>query len=278
MRKLFLSLTFTLMAPLMASAAGGGSVSLEKAHIDLTDHAAMQRGAKYFVNYCMGCHSASYVRYQLMKEIGLSEEQIKDNFIFDDGKVSGLMTTAMPEEDAAEWFGAPAPDLTLTSRIRGGEDWIYSYLKGFYADPSRPMGVNNTVFNNVGMPNVLWELEGIKEPVYHYQVVHDGHLVKSFENEAEAKAYAQEHGEGYQLKKEIDHLAITHPGKLTPAEFDQVARDLATYLTYIAEPMKLERHRLGFWVILFLVIFTLSAYLTKKAWWNTFINFLRKFK
>ncbi len=268
MKKLFALITFIALTPITAWSAGGPSVALEQANIDLNNHAAIQRGAKYFVNYCMGCHSAKYVRYQLMEKVGLTTEQIKNNLIFDGGKVGGLMTNAMPEKDAAEWFGGPAPDLTLTSRIRGGEDWIYSYLKSFYTDPSRPMGVNNTVFKNVGMPNVLWELEGIKEPVYHYAVIHDGHTEKVFDHEEDAKNYIREHGKGYKLEKVVDHLEITRPGQLTSTEFDQVARDLATYLTYIAEPMKLERHSLGLWVILFLTVFTILAYMTKKEWWK----------
>ena len=170
---------------------------------------------------------------------------------------------------ACDWFGAPAPDLTLTARIKsGGADWLYSYLKGFYIDPSRPMGVNNTVFPNVGMPHVLWDLQGVQAPVYKYEVHHDGHAVASFDTEAAADAYVKEHGKGYRLERVVAGLELVQQGSLTAAEYDQVSRDLATFLTYISEPMKLERQRMGVWVILFLVVFTVLAYLMKKEWWK----------
>ena len=260
--------TFLCLAPIIGYAAGGPSVALESANINLDNQAAIQRGAKYFVNYCMGCHSASYVRYQLLENTGLSAEQIKDNLIFDGSKVSSLMKSALPKQDAETWFSGPVPDLTLTARIRGGSDWIYTYLKGFYSDPNRPMGVNNTLFKNVGMPNVLWELEGIKEPVYRYDVMHNRDLVKQFSDEAEAIQYMELQGADYRLDKMVDHLVTTKPGLLSVSEFDQVARDITAYLTYIAEPMKQERHRMGWWVILFLSLFTTLAYFMKKEWWK----------
>jgi len=130
------------------------------------------------------------------------------------------------------------------------------------------MGVNNTVFKNVGMPNVLWELEGIKEAVYRYDVAHNGHAVESFDNKADAAAAAAKHGEGYKVEKHVESLKMVKPGKLSAAEFDQVARDLSTYLVYIAEPNKLERQQMGLWVILFLSIFSVIAYMTKKEWWK----------
>jgi len=269
MKKLIAVITLALM-PVTGMAAGGGGAPLEMANIDLNNHAAIQRGAKLFVNYCMGCHSAKYVRYKLFTKVGLTEDDIKDNLIFTDSKVGDLMKIAMPEAEASSWFGAPAPDLTLTARIRhGGPDWIYTYLKGFYADPSRPMGVNNTLFPNVGMPHVLWEMQGVQEPVYKYEVHHDGHVVASFDTEAAADAYVKEQGgDGFRMERVVASLDLVQPGSMTPAEYDQVARDLATFLTYIAEPMKLERQRMGVWVILFLVVFTVLAYLMKKEWWK----------
>ena len=268
MKKLIAFVALALMPVLGMASGGGNNPFVTPANIDLANHAAIQRGAKYFTNYCMGCHSAKYVRYQLMKEVGLTEDQIKENLIFDDSKPGGLMTIAMPSADAGSWFGAPAPDLTLVARIRGGADWIYSYLKGFYGDSSRPMGVNNTVFPNVGMPNVLWELEGIKDAVFRYEAHHDGHVMETFDTEAEAVAYVKEQGEGYRLEKVVDHLVTVQAGSMSAAEFDQVARDLSAYLTYISEPMKLERQRMGIWVILFLTVFTFLAYLMKKEWWK----------
>jgi len=268
MKKLIVVLALALM-PLTGMAAGGPGPVLQQANIDLNNHAAIQRGAKMFVNYCMGCHSAQYVRYKLFQEVGLSEDDIKGNLMFADGKVGDLMKIAMPSSDAGAWFGAPAPDLTLTARIKhGGADWIYSYLKGFYTDPSRPLGVNNTVFPNVGMPHVLWDLQGIQDPVYKYEAHHDGHTVASFDTEAAADAYVKEQGEGYRLERVVDRLEMAQAGSMTAAEYDQVARDLATFLTYISEPMKLERQRMGVWVILFLIVFTVVAYLMKKEWWK----------
>lgn len=230
--------------PLATHAAGDGP-ALQAANIDVGNDAAIQRGAKMFVNYCMGCHSAKYVRYKQLTEVGLSEDTIKTNLMFSDSKIGDLMTIAMPEKDAATWFGAPAPDLTLISRIKeGGPDWLFSYLKSFYTDETRPMGVNNTVFPNVGMPNVLWELQGIQEAVY------------------------REEGQGEHAHKVVDHLELVEPGSLTPAEFDSSIRDLVTFLAYIAEPVKLERQSLGIWVILFLVVFTVLAYFMKKSYWE----------
>jgi ubiquinol-cytochrome c reductase cytochrome c1 subunit len=266
MKRVIAIIALVLM-PVAALASSGAGPKLESANIDLSNEAAIQRGAKYFVNYCMGCHSAQYVRYKLFTKVGLTEQQIKDNLIFNGSKVGALMTNAMPGEYAATAFGAPAPDLTLEGRRRSA-DWIYTYLKSFYTDPSRPTGVNNVVFPNVGMPNVLWELEGIKDPVYRYEVHEDGHVVAEFESEAEAEAKARELGGEARVVKVVDHFNPVRPGKMSAGEFDQMVRDLTTYLAYIAEPIKLERQRMGVWVLLFLVIFTVLAYITKKEWWK----------
>jgi ubiquinol-cytochrome c reductase cytochrome c1 subunit len=267
MTKLIAVLMLALL-PMTGFAAGGPKVELQSANIDLNNHASIQRGAKLFVNYCMGCHSAKYVRYKLFTEVGLSEDDIEDNLMFHDGKVGDLMKIAMPPNDAAKWFGAPPPDLTLTARIRGGADWIYTYLKGFYTDPSRPLGVNNTVFANVGMPHVLVDLQGVQDPVYRYEVHYKGDTVATFDTEAAAIAYVDEHGEDYRLERIVERLELVEPGSMTPAEYDQVARDLATFMVYISEPMKLERQRMGIWVLLFLAVFTVLAYLMKKEWWK----------
>jgi ubiquinol-cytochrome c reductase cytochrome c1 subunit len=268
MKKLLIALGFAL-APALALGAGGGEVELEQANIDLNNHASIQRGAKYFVNYCMGCHSAKYVRYKLFTEVGLTEDDIKENLMFTDGKIGDLMTNAMPEDGANKWFGAAPPDLTLTARIKhGGADWIYSFLKGFYTDPSRPLGVNNTVFANVGMPHVLWELQGVQDPVYRYEIHGGGATVATFDSEDEANAYVAQNGADYQVERVVDRLEMAQPGSISPAEYDQLARDIATFLTYISEPVKLERQRMGVWVIGFLAVFTVLAYLMKKEWWK----------
>lgn len=228
------------LLPLYAVASSGGA-HLEDANIDLTNNKSIQRGAKTFVNYCMGCHSAKYVRYQQLNKVGLSDSNILENLMFADAKLGDQMTIAMSPKDGAEWFGAPPPDLTLLARIRGA-DWLYSYFKGFYVDETRPLGYNNQIFPNVGMPHVLWELQGEQRAVY---------------KEAQGDAAPV-----------IDHLELVRPGTMTPEEYDDMVRDLATFMVYIAEPMQLERRRLGVWVILFLLLFTVLAYFMKKEYWK----------
>ncbi len=239
MKKLIAILSLALL-PLVGVANEGHH--LESANIDLTDHAAMQRGAKYFVNYCQGCHSLKYVRYELFENFGLTKEQILNNLMFSEGKIGDLITTSMPEGASADWFGTAPPDLTLEARLRHGHaDWIYTYLKGFYVDESRPFGVNNVVFPNVGMPHVLMELQGVQEAVIE----------------------EDEHG-----NKHVKELKLVKPGRLSPEEYDQLARDLTTFLTYVAEPVKLERQHLGIWVMLFLLVFFVVSVMLKKEYWK----------
>ncbi len=243
MKKLIAILSLALL-PLSAM-AGGGEVHLDEANIDLANHAAIQRGAKTFVNYCMGCHSAQYFRYSKLTEVGLTEQEIKDNLMLGGGKIRDQMTIAMSPADAAEWFGAPPPDLTLIARVKhDGADWLYSYLRSFYVDDSRPMGVNNTVFPNVGMPHVLADLQGVQKAVYK-EVKH-----------------------GDKTEHVVDHLELVEPGSMTPAEYDATVRDLVTFLVHVSEPMKLERQRLGIWVLLFLGVLFVLAYLLKKEYWK----------
>jgi len=240
MKKLIAILSLALLP--IVGFASGAEPELESADIDLTDKGSLQRGAKYFVNYCQGCHTAKYFRYERLQDFDLSLDEIKQNLIFGDSKPGEHMTIAMPEVDAAEWFGAAPPDLTLTARLKhNGADWLYSYLKGFYADESRPMGVNNTVFPNVGMPHVLWELQGVQQAVY------------------------KEDGHG---NKVVDHLQPAVGGSMSAEEYDGVARDLAAFLVHIAEPMKLERQRIGIYVMLFLLVFFVVAIMLKKEFWK----------
>jgi len=241
MKKLIAILSLALL-PLTGFSSGGGGVHLESADIDLTDEAALQRGAKYFVNYCQGCHSMKYFRYENMQDFGLTKEQIEQNLIFGDHKVGELMTTGMSALDAEAWFATAVPDLTLTARLKhGGADWIYTYLKSFYVDESRPFGVNNVVFPNVGMPHVLMELQGVQE----------------------ATIETDEHGNNH-----VTGLKLVKPGRMSAEEYDGVARDLATFMTHVAEPMKLERQRLGIWVMLFLLVFFVVSILLKKEFWK----------
>jgi len=217
--------------------AAGGNVHLEKVDIDLNNKESLQRGAKLFVNYCLSCHSAQYMRYNRMgRDIGLTDKQVEQNLMFASDKVGETMTIAMPAEKSAKWFGTAPPDLSVIARSRGGADWLYTYLTGFYKDDSRPFGVNNTVFPDVGMPHVLWELEGLKEPV------------RDEEN----------HITGYKY--------VTK-GKLTPAEYDAAARDLTAFLVYVGEPVQQTRKAIGIWVLLFLfVLFVVSYYLKREYW------------
>jgi len=247
MKKFVLAFLLALMP--LTSMASGNAVHLDEANIDLNDKASLQRGAKYFVNYCMGCHSTKYQRYSRMAmDLGLSDIQVEDNLIFttdEDGapsKVGSLMTINMSDKYAKRAFGVVPPDLSLIARSRS-PDWIYTYLRSFYLDDSRPMGVNNSLFKNVGMPHVLWELQGWQKPVY--------------------EAAHEEGGE-----KHLSHLELSSKGSLNETEYDTVVRDLVNFLAYVAEPNKLKREGMGIWVILFLAIFTFLAYLMKKEYWK----------
>lgn len=242
MKNLILSLLF--LVPSVALSAGGPAVHLDDADIDLADQAALQRGAKYFVNYCQNCHSAKYLRYKKMEDIGLTEDQIRDNLMFVGDNVRGQMEIAMRTQDAEGWFGAPPPDLTLSARLRG-EDWLYTYLRSFYIDPKRPLGVNNTVFPDVGMPHALWELQGLQTAVFEEHSDSEGNKVET-----------------------IKGLELAQPGALSAEEYDKVVRDLVTFMAWMGEPMKLERQRLGVWVLLFLAVFTVIAYFLKKEYWK----------
>jgi ubiquinol-cytochrome c reductase cytochrome c1 subunit len=246
MNKLVKAVLVALL-PLSALAAGGGA-HLESADIDLGDQAAMQRGAKYFMNYCAGCHSLKYARYNRMaRDLGLTEEQVLDNLVFTAGTKPGdNISIALRPKDGEAFFGTAVPDLTLVTRNKkGGPDWLYTYLKSFYLDDSRPYGVNNTVFPEVGMPDVLWRLRGTQKAVYNESTDAAGNPVQVF-----------------------DHFEPVSQGSMSPEEFDTAVRDLTTFLAYMGEPMKTERQSLGLYVILFLVVFSVLAYLLKKEYWR----------
>ncbi|WP_298771625.1 cytochrome c1 [uncultured Shewanella sp.] len=211
--------------------AAGGNIHLEKANIDLHDKESLQRGLNLFQNNCSGCHSTQYQRYErVATDLDIPLDEMSQKYLYNDTKIGALMENAITDDDAAKWFGAVPPDLTLVGRVRG-EDWIYTYLKGFYKDESRPFGVNNTVFPSVGMPHVLQTLQGL--PV-----------------------------------KQEDGTIVSTGGTLTPEEYDQVVRDITGFLVYSGDPVKLERESLGWWVLGFLFIFFIVSYLLKKEYWK----------
>ncbi len=206
------------------------TLTLEKAPIDLHDMASLQRGAKYFTQYCVSCHSASMMRYSHLTKIGFSEKQIKENLMFTSDKLGDTMVVAMTTADAKGWFGVPPPDLTLEARARGS-DWVYTYLKSFYRDPSRPNGWNNEIFPGAAMPNVLHHLQGIQEKKEH-------------------------------------KLILSEEGELSPTEFNQMVGDLVNFMTYMAEPVRAERQKIGQYVLIFIALFGVVAYLLKREIWK----------
>lgn len=230
-----------LLAPsvLLASETG----HLQHADIDLRDQASLQRGAKYFMNYCLGCHSLKYVRYnRLAKDLGIDEVNLRKNLIFGDAKPGDLITTALRDEDALKWFGVVPPDLTLVTRWRS-PDWVYTFLKSFYLDDKRPYGVNNLIFPAVGMPHVLGDLQGRQEPVYGPPAAPGA-------------------------EPTIKGLKLVKAGELTPKEYDAMVRDITNFLTYVGEPVRLERERLGRYVLLFLGFLFILTYMLKKEYWK----------
>lgn len=248
MRKLIIA-SILLLTPLLAAASSGGGVHLQSAGIDLSDQASLQRGAKYFVNYCMGCHSMQYMRYNRMAEdLGISETDLRQNLIFNGAKPGELMTNSMRPEDGEKWFGTAVPDLTLVTRWRS-PDWVFTYLKSFYADPGRPYGVNNTVFPNVAMPHVLQGLQGEQRAVY-------------------AEAHAAEGEEGAEAPNVLEGVELVEAGGMSPADYDVMVRDLVAFLAYAGEPMQLERKRLGVYVLLFLGVLFILAFALKKEFWR----------
>ncbi|WP_217875684.1 cytochrome c1 [Pseudoalteromonas shioyasakiensis] len=241
MKKLIIGL-FALLPSL--TMAAGPSVPLMDANIDLKDNASLQRGAKLFMNYCLGCHQMQYQRYErTFRDIGIPTEIGQEQLIFDGSKVGSHIKNAIGKEDAAKWFGAAPPDLTLVARVRG-TDWIYTYLKSFYKDESRPFGVNNVVFPSVGMPHVLQELQGLPTPITE-EVEEHGHTVTK-----------------------VVGVETDGSGEMSVDEYDRAARDLTNFLAYVGEPSRLESEALGLKVIGFLVILFILAFMLKKEYWR----------
>jgi ubiquinol-cytochrome c reductase cytochrome c1 subunit len=228
-----------------SSVSASSGAHLDKVNIKLEDTAAIKRGAKLFVQYCLNCHSASLMRYsRIAADMGMTDEEVTEQLITTGAKVGDIMTVTMEPADAKEWFGAAVPDLSVISRARG-DDWLYTYLRSFYRDDSRPWGVNNAIFKDVGMPHVLWELQGLQE--------------------AQLTTITNEDG----LEQEvINGFKLVESGKLNSQEYDAVILDLVTFLAYLGEPSKLQRQELGKWVLLFLAGFLVIVYLLKKEYWK----------
>ena len=243
-----------LAAPLAVAASESVRLDRMPADVNPNDPASLQRGAQVYVNYCLGCHSAAYMRYNRLQDLGLTEQQIRDNLIFTGAKVGDLMKTGMDPKDAREWFGAPPPDLTVIARSRSsgagsGADWLYSYLRGFYRDPSRPTGWNNTVFPNAAMPHVLYALQG--EQVLRTEMVS---IPRGGKGEAE--------------KHEVQKLALEKPGSMKPAEYDRLVADLVNFLVYMGEPARQSRVQLGIYALMILGVMFVFAYALKKEFWK----------
>ncbi len=248
MKKLIVGLFMTVL-PVLGLAAGG-SVPLDPMEPDHTNEASLQRGAALFTNYCMGCHSLEYARYKrVADDIGIPVDLYEENLIFTGAKIGELMKISMDKGMAAGWFGNAPPDLTLESRLRG-ESWIYSYLRGFYKDESRPLGVNNVVFSNVGMPHVLVDMQGLC-------------AVKPAIGESASVDPLSGNVRGGEA---CTQWAIE--GSMTSAEYDRAAYDLTNFLSYMGDPVKVERERLGIYVLIFIAIFFVFAYLLNREYWK----------
>jgi ubiquinol-cytochrome c reductase cytochrome c1 subunit len=238
---LFFAALLLPVASITVSASGGAGIEHSGANIE--DTASLQRGAKWYVNYCLSCHTLSYQRYnRLAEDLDLSEEMVMQNLVYSNAKFGETMSIAMDPEQAEAWFGKTPPDLSLIGRSRGA-DWVYSYLRGFYQDENG--GWNNTLLPNASMPHVLWRLQGIQTPVYRQETTESGFI-----------------------HEVIDHFELTTAGTQSAEEFEKTTRDIAAFLDYVGEPAKLKRKSVGVWVILFLVLFTFIAYLLKVEYWR----------
>lgn len=256
--RVFVTLGLVLFSSIV-SAAGGANFPLESITPDYTDKVSLQRGLATFSHYCMGCHSLEYQRYErTATDLDIDLDIMVEAIIPPSKKIGDLGTIAMPEEGAANWFGAPPPDLTLVARKRS-PDWVYTYLKTFYVDPSRPLGANNKVFPKVGMPHVLEPLQGVQKTVCKEGTVRD----KSGEIEIDPKS-----GDPL-IENQCGVLEVVEgTGTLSAEEYDQLIYDLVNFLEYVAEPSKANSHSVGLYVLLFLLVFFVFAYLLKREYWK----------
>jgi ubiquinol-cytochrome c reductase cytochrome c1 subunit len=248
MKKILATLMMALGLAAGAHAASEG-IGWDKAPNKINDLPALQNGAKLFVNYCLSCHSAAFMRYNRLQDIGLTEQQIKDNLVFGSAKIGDTMKASIDPVQAKEWFGANPPDLTLIARSRSGPggtgaDYLYTYLRTYYRDAEKPTGWNNLAFPNVGMPHALWELQGDREPQFETVQSH-GYETKVFKGWKPVSA-----------------------GAMTPLQYDQAVGDLVGFLQWMAEPTQSSRVRVGVWVLLFLGLFTVIAWRLNAAYWK----------
>ncbi|MBP0594662.1 cytochrome c1 [Paraburkholderia sp. LEh10] len=222
-----------------------GEFPLDRAPDSADNIASLQHGAQLFVNYCLNCHSASLMRYSRLQDIGIGQKEIEKNLLFTTDKVGNTMTVAMRPDDAKAWFGASPPDLSVEARAKN-RDWLYTYLRGFYRDDTRPTGWNNIVFENVGMPHVLWQLQGQRTAKFKDEID---------ENTKE------------KVRKFVGYQQIT-PGTLSPVDYDSAVADLVSYLSWMSEPTQKTRRQLGVWVLLFLGVLSFLAWRLNAAYWK----------
>ena len=248
-KKILLLLALALVGT--AQAAGGG-IAWDKFPTEkLTDRAALQEGAKLFVNYCLNCHAASYMRFNRMTEIGLTPEEIKNNLLFTSDKVGETMKVSLDAKQAKDWFGATPPDLTVIARSRSaagqgsGADYLYTYLRTYYRDDSKPTGWNNLAFPSVGMPHVLWELQGERRPIFEKKTEH-----------------------GHELEVVTGKWEVVKPGTLDAREYDAAVANLVAFMQWMGEPAAKTRVQIGVWVLLFLAVFTVIAWRLNAAYWK----------
>jgi ubiquinol-cytochrome c reductase cytochrome c1 subunit len=254
-KRLVYGVFILLLLPSLSWANSWEDIPLQVAHIHPTDKLSLQRGAKLYINYCSGCHSLNFMRYNTLAQgIGLVDKHsqidknlLKENLIFTGAGIADTIQTAMPKQDAQKWFGIAPPDLSLIARSRG-VDWLYTYLLSFYRDDSRPLGVNNLLFNETAMPDVLVNLRGDVLPFYRTEVV-------GLNGEKQAV-------------QTIDHLFLEKQGAMTTQQFDVAMTDLVNFLVYVSEPVKQERKKTGYGVLGFLIIFAVLAYLLKREYWK----------
>jgi ubiquinol-cytochrome c reductase cytochrome c1 subunit len=244
-----LVLTALLLAGTAFAKEGGGDAWPSwRAGNDIANKTSLQRGARNFVNYCLGCHSLQYLRYnRVADDLGITQDQLQANLMFTGGRPFDVMKSAMPPSDAETWFGRAPPDLSLIARAKG-PDYLYQFLKTFYLDPERPTGVNNLALDNAAMPQVFADLQGTQKAVF------------VLEKKAE--------GNGEQMVRVFDHFEQVTPGRISAEEFDEFVRDTVNFLDYASEPIRAKRESMGLWVVLFLLVFTGFAWALKKEIWK----------